>query len=182
MGEMMRLFCLALVVACLFVPPARAQTVVGYDALGRLQCVKQPSGKLTLYAYDAAGNRTTRSVAASATACGSQAAGTPPAAPVQLTSANPTVAIISRANSSLAVAALATAGDSATLVITGAATEGGAGSCGSVAHTGSSVTFTAPHITPINAHVVCYVDYLYSHPNGQTDAGRITYNISGEAS
>ena len=171
---------LAVIIFLAAAPIAQAQTVVGYDALGRVKCVKQPSGKHTVYSYDAAGNRTQKTVDSSPAACASQSAGSPPSMPVILTATNPASTVASQSSTNYSMASLGAASDSATLALESAFSSGGAGSCGSASVTATTLTFVAPLVTPSSNTLVCYVNYVYEHPNGQHDAGRITVTIQGE--
>jgi hypothetical protein len=173
----------ALVLACLPMS-AVAQATMGYDAHGRLICVYHPTAtpKITKYIYDAAGNRTSRTVAAAAgQTCGSQAVGTPPSLPIQLTALNPSSnTLTSEDSTTFAMSVLGTASDAATLSLTSVTTSGGVGACGTASTTATVLSYTAPTVTPASASLTCYADYVFSHPNGQQKSGRVTLTIAGE--
>ena len=165
---------------------AAAQATMGYDAHGRLMCVYHPTTtpKITRYVYDAAGNRTQRTVVAAAgQVCVSQTVGPPPVPPpppVQLTAVSPSASLTSAASTSFAMAALGYASDSSTVSLVSATTSGGSGSCGTASTTASTLSYTAPQVTPASASLTCYVDYVFSHTNGQQKTGRVTLTIAGE--
>lgn len=170
---------LALAIIAVLIPAAAvAQMTVGYDALGRLSCVRQPGGKLTLYTYDLAGNRT-RVKTEAGTSCASQTVGAPPSLPVDITATNPTASMDSAVTTTWAVTALGSASDSATLTLTSAVTSGGAGSCGTASVTASQLSFTAPTVSPVGTNRVCYIDYVLHHPSGLQEGGRVTATING---
>ncbi|MDO8341260.1 MAG: RHS repeat domain-containing protein [Candidatus Woesebacteria bacterium] len=176
---------LALVALACVPMSAVAQATMGYDAYGRLICVYHPTStpKITRYVYDAAGNRTQRTVAAAAgQTCTSQSVGPPPTPPVQLTATNPTLStpVASNGSTSLAMTALGSASDSSTLSLVSANTAGGSGSCGTASVTTSTLSYTAPALTPATATLTCYVDYVFGHTNGQQKTGRVTLTVQGE--
>lgn len=173
---------LALLVAVGFAGVAAAQATMGYDAHGRLICVYHPTAtpKITRYAYDAAGNRTSKTVlAAAGQTCGSQPVGPPPSLPVQLTASNPSEAIVSDATRNWAMTVLGSSSDSATLSLISASTSGGAGACGAVTVSAAALDYSAPTLNPAGATLSCYVDYVFQHPNNQQKSGRITLTIMG---
>jgi YD repeat-containing protein len=157
---------------------ATAQMTSGYDALGRLSCVRYPGGKLALYSYDPAGNRTAVNIAPG-TSCASQAVGPPPTLPVTMAASNPSLSIDSEATATWTTPALGSASDSAALTLVSAVTSGGAGSCGTASTTATQLSFIAPTVTPVGTVRTCYVDYVLSHPTGQSETGRITATING---
>ena len=170
-----------LALACLPVTAA-AQATMGYDAFGRLSCVYHPTStpKITRYVYDAAGNRTQRTVVAAAgQTCTSQPVGPPPTPPVQLTAGNPSAPLSSEGTTTFAMAVLGSASDSSTLTVVSATTSGGAGSCGTASTSASSIGYTAPAVTPASVSLVCYIDYVFAHSNGQQKTGRATITIQG---
>lgn len=170
-----------LALACLPVTAA-AQATMGYDAYGRLTCVYHPAStpKITKYVYDAAGNRTQRTVAAaSGQTCTSQAVGPPPTLPVQLTALNPSAPLTSAGSTSFPMTALGTASDASTLTVVSATTTGGSGSCGTASTTASTIGYSAPVVNPASVTLVCYIDYVFSHTNGQQKTGRATITIQG---
>eukprot|EP01030_Chromulinospumella_sphaerica_P010996 gene10996-10800_t len=172
----------ALLMACLPVS-AVAQATMGYDAHGRLLCVYHPTAtpKITKYSYDAAGNRTSRTVAAAAgQTCGSQAVGSPPSPPIQLIAHSPSAPLTSEDSTSFAMSLLGEASDSATLSLVSVTTSGGVGACGAASTTASVLSYTAPTVSPASASMTCYADYVFSHPNGQQKSGRVTLTITGE--
>lgn len=158
-------------------PQATAQTIVGYDALGRVSCIRVPASptpKYTAYTYDAAGNRTAKAVTASAAACTSQTAGAVPTQPVTLTATNPSSSVASASTTNYLMTTLGSASDAATLTLVSASAIGiGGASCGSATSTGTNLTFVAP-----TGPKTCYVDYVFSHPNGQREAGRIKVTVA----
>lgn len=168
---------------------AAAQATMGYDAHGRLMCVYHPTTtpKITRYVYDAAGNRTQRTVVAAAgQTCVSQTVGPPPTPPppppppIVLTAANPSASLNSAASTSFAMTALGSASDSSTVSLVSATTSGGSGSCGTASTTASTLSYTAPQVTPASASLTCYVNYVFSHTNGQQKTGQVTLTIAGE--
>jgi len=162
---------------------AQAQSTMGYDAHGRLICVYHPTtpAKITKYSYDASGNRTTKVVEyANGQSCASQPVGPPPTLPVQLTAINVSEDIPSDGSDAWAMGALGASSDNATLSLLSATTTGGAGACGTASTTSSLLSYTAPNLTPASATLTCYIDYVFSHPNGQQKSGRVTATILGE--
>ena len=188
---MKRILIATLLAASALAPSAPAQsTTAGYDSLGRLKCVKYPSGRVTTYSYDDAGNRTSVTTASSGTCTSTtppanapvapQAPPPPPPPAITLTANSPTNTISSRGVSTFQASALGYSSDSATLTLHAAVTGGSAAACGSVSKTTTSFTYTAPLVSPQNATLQCWVDYTLKHPNAQTKTGRATYNINGE--
>lgn len=168
------LFCL------LAASQAHAQSAMGYDALGRLKCVKYPSGKVATYNYDAAGNRTSVVVASSGT-CGSDAGGTSaptPPATITITSLDPSNTIASAASTNIAVALLGTASDSSTLTVVSASTGGSSGTCGTSSFTASTLSYTAPTLATGSANLSCWTDYALQHSNGQQQTGRASFTVT----
>lgn len=153
---------------------AGAQSTAGYDALGRLACVRYPSGTVLRYDYDAAGNRTVRRTEGGtcASAVGSAAPPAPPPDPVTITVSNPSATIASRGVHNRPVAQLGVASDAAALTITAASTSGSAGSCGAVSFVAASFTYTAPMVTPVGAQSVCTVNYTLAHASSVTATGQ----------
>jgi YD repeat-containing protein len=174
---MLKWFALA-VIAVLIPASAVAQMTVGYDALGRVACVRYPNGKMATYSYDPAGNRTQHNVATGAT-CVSQTVGAPPTLPVDITTTNPSASINSEATATWTVPALGSASDSATLTLVSAATSGGAGSCGTANTTSTQLSFTAPTVAPAGTTRTCNIDYVLHHPSGLQEGGRVTATIQG---
>jgi YD repeat-containing protein len=178
---MSRIALVAGVFFCLmFAAQAHAQSAMGYDAVGRLKCVKYPSGKVTTYNYDTAGNRTSVVTAASGT-CGSDAGGTSaptPPATIVLTSLDPANTLSSAATLNLAAALLGSSSDSATLSVVGAATGGASGTCGTSSFTSTQLSYTAPTLTTGAPNLTCWSDYTLQHSNGQQQTGRATYTVT----
>lgn len=173
---------LVFLVAVCIAGAAAAQATMGYDAHGRLICVYHPTAtpKITRYAYDAAGNRTSRTVVAAAgQTCGSQPVGPAPSLPIQLTSSNLSESIASDSARTWAMTALGSSSDSATLSLISASTSGSAGACGAVTVSATALNYSAPTLNPAGATLSCYVDYVFQHPNNQQKSGRITLTITG---
>ncbi|WP_271065638.1 RHS repeat domain-containing protein [Caulobacter sp. NIBR1757] len=184
---MFKHFLSLLAVGVLLVPSVgEAQTLVGYDALGRLSCVLYPSAppKLVTYTYDPAGNRTAKTITApsGSPTCGSQTAGTPPTVPVTLTATNPLSTVASAGNTSWTMGQLGSASDGSTPALISASTSGGAGSCGSTSVTATTLTFTAPTVAGSGITMVCNIDYVFGHSSGYQQAGRIVVSVQGAAS
>lgn len=180
-GASMRIWYVLAALALLLPAAAAAQMTVGYDALGRVNCVRYPNGRMATYTYDAANNRTQHNVATGAT-CTSQTVGGPPSLPVDITTTNPSATINSDASTNWATSALGSSSDSATLTLVSASTVGGAGSCGTATVTSSLLTFTAPTVSPVGTSRVCRVEYVLRHPNGQRDGGLATVTVQGVGS
>lgn len=168
---------LAAIAMALGAPPAVAQTIVGYDALGRVSCIRvsaSPNPLYTAYTYDAAGNRTAKTVTGSSASCASQNAGAAPTQPVTLTAASPNASVASSSSTNYLMTALGSASDSAILTLVSASASGiGGVACGAATTTATTLTFVAP-----TGPKTCYVDYVFSHPNGQREAGRIKVTVA----
>jgi YD repeat-containing protein len=184
MSRLFLLICAFVGVGALALPGvASAQSVAGYDRYGRLKCVKYPSGKVTKYDYDNAGNRTAVTTTSTGT-CVSDAGGTTaptvPSGSVTLTALNPSSTTTSATTVNQAVALLGTASDSATLSIISATASGSAGSCGTSSYSASVLTFIAPSVTSPNT-LSCTVAYTLKHPNGQQTTGQSSFTINGSS-
>lgn len=165
---------------------AQQAVTSGYDAQGRLQCVRYVTGGVTrtvTYTYDAAGNR--GSVTTNSASCASSL-GTPPVPPADpnttITVTNPSITLDSQGSSLRSAASLGSASDGYGLSLVASVTGGSLAACGSVSHTAAQLTYIAPTVSPAGTTASCWVDYTLAHPAGQQKVGRITYTINGTGS
>lgn len=160
----------------------QSTATAGYDAQGRLQCVRRQASQTgtTTYDYDLAGNRT--AVATTSPGSCPSEAGAPPTPPqfqgaINLT--NPSDTVYSQAVDVTAVSALGSSSTPGTLSLVGAMTHGTTGSCGTVSFTATQVTYNAPVVT--GSPAVCRVSYALRHSaNGAQQTGQITYTITAQ--
>lgn len=163
---------------------AQSQTTGGYDAQGRLQCVRRTvdgGTRTTTYGdYDLAGNRQTMATGASGS-CPS-AGGAPPSPPSSAPGLISVTSLVLSATSggsqAVNVADLGSSASPGSIYLMGALTQGATGTCGQAAFTATVLTFTAPVLENSNP-VVCRVSYALIQPSTSARrTGQIIFNVS----